>query len=95
MSYFEQYYNVEREKTLRGYTRPLDLTDFDDMNWMTSDEHLEKVATRFDRVSKISLLTKKMIARLSLLDERSYGAGLFGANRAGLYQPRARRKKSK
>ncbi len=29
MSYFEQYYNVAREKTLRGYTAPLDLRTFD------------------------------------------------------------------
>ena len=29
MSYFEHYYNVHREKTLRGFTRPLDLKAFD------------------------------------------------------------------
>ena len=29
MSYFEPYYNVARKKTLRSYTRPLDLSAFD------------------------------------------------------------------
>ncbi len=29
MSYFEDYYNVKGEKTLRGYTRPLNLTTLD------------------------------------------------------------------
>jgi hypothetical protein len=36
---------------------------------------------------KISLLTPEMIAKLSLLDERSYLAGLQGVNEAGLYKP--------
>lgn len=87
MSYFEQYYNVEREKTFRAYTRPLNLTTFDELNWMTSDEHLEKVAKRLDEIQRVPVLTRAMIARLSLLDKRSYDAGLFGANTAGLYKP--------
>src|SRR3990172_7915290 len=35
LSYFEQYYNVEGEKTLRGYTLPLNLKPFDRFHWMT------------------------------------------------------------
>jgi hypothetical protein len=34
-----------------------------------------------------------MIANLSLVDERSYQAGLLGANKAGLYKPPAKRHK--
>jgi hypothetical protein len=87
MSYFEQFYNIEREKTLRGYAGPLNLTTFDHLNWMTRDEHLEAIATRIDAIRRKSLLTKKMIARLSHLDKRSYEAGLLGTDRDGLYQP--------
>jgi hypothetical protein len=87
MSYFEQYYNVAREKTLRGYTAPLDLTPFDRLNWMGSDEHLEAIALRLDRVRKVRLITPAQARDLSLLDERSYEAGLLGANAAGLYRP--------
>jgi hypothetical protein len=92
MSYFEQYYNAEREKTFRAYTRPLNLTTFDELNWMTSDEHLEKVARRLDEIQRVPVLTKAMIARLSLVDKRSYQAGLFGANPAGLYRARSKAK---
>jgi hypothetical protein len=95
MSYFEQYYNVEREKTFRAYTRPLNLTSFDELNWMTSDEHLEKVAKRLDEIQRIPVLRKAMVARLSLLDKRSYDAGLFGTNPAGLYQARSKAKQEK
>ncbi len=87
LSYFEQYYNVEREKTLRGYTRPLNLKVFDNCGWMTRDEPLEGIAQRLDAIPRTPLLTESMIAGLSLVDERSFRAGLVDANEAGLYQP--------
>ena len=87
LSYFEQYYNVEREKTLRSYTRPLNLKVFDNQDWMTRDEPLEEIAKRLDEIPQVPLLTEPMIAGLSLVDERSFRAGLLGANEAGLYQP--------
>jgi hypothetical protein len=87
MSYFEPYFNVDGERTLRGYTRPLSLKPFDRLNWMTNDEHLERIAERIDRVPRVSLLTDEMAAQLSLVDERSYRAGLLGADDAGLFKP--------
>lgn len=93
MSYFEQFYNVERKKTLRSYTVPLNLKAFDRLNWMTSDETLERIGERLDEIRKVRLLTRRMIANLSLVDERSYQAGLLGANKAGLYKPPAKRRK--
>lgn len=93
MSYFEEFYNVERKKTLRAYTVPLNLKAFDRWNWMTSDEALERIGERLDEIRKVPLLTRSMIARLSLVDERSYRAGMLGLNRAGLYKPPKRDKK--
>jgi hypothetical protein len=87
LSYFEQYYNVVREKTLRGYTRPLNLTAFDKHYWMTRDDPLELIAQRLDEIPRVSLLTERMIAGLTRVDERSCQAGLVGANEAGLYKP--------
>jgi hypothetical protein len=87
LSYFEQYYNVEREKTLRNYTRPLNLKVFDNHDWMTRDEPLQGIAQRLDESPRTPLLMESMIADLSLVDERSFRAGLLGANEAGLYQP--------
>jgi hypothetical protein len=78
---------VEREKTLRRYTLPLNLKAFDRWSWMTSDDSLEIIAQRLDRVRKIPLLAQPMISNLSLVDERSYRAGLFGSNEAGLFKP--------
>ena len=91
LSYFEQYYNVEREKTLRGYTAPLNLKAFDRFNWMVSDEPLEQIATRLGEIRKTSVVAPQMIAKLSLVDPRSYQAGLLGAVEGGLYRPSRRR----
>jgi hypothetical protein len=93
MSYFEPFYNVRRKKTMRAYTVPLKLKAFDRSNWMTSDETLERIGERLDEIRQVRLLTPRMIARLSLVDDRSYKAGLLGANKAGLYKPPAKRQK--
>jgi hypothetical protein len=95
MSYFEQFYSVERRKSLRSYTVPLNLKAFDKLNWMISDKPLGRIGERLDEIRSISLLTRRMIAGLSLVDERSYRAGLLGTNEAGLYKPpRKHRKKA-
>lgn len=91
MSYFEQFYNVEREKTLRHYSLPLNLKTFDQWNWMTSDESMERIAQRLDQVRKTPLLTQTMISNLSLVDKRSFQAGLFESNEAGLFKPHRKR----
>ena len=91
MSYFEQFYNVKREKTLRRYTSPLDLKAFDCLNWTTCDGGLERIARRLDTLRSYPILTKGMIRRLSPVDLRSYQSGLAGSERAGLYRPGRKR----
>ena len=87
LSYFEEYYNVEREKTLRGYTVPLNLKSFDKFEWMITDDIMDNIAQRTDEIKRYYLLSSKMEAGLSLVDERLYKAGLQGANEAGLFKP--------
>lgn len=86
MSYFEQYYNVAGEKTLRGYTLPLNLSAFDRHNWMCRDEPLDAVADRLDRTRRVTLLTPAMVELLTLVDERSRQAGLLDSRPEGLYR---------
>ncbi len=88
MSYFELYFNVRGEKTLRSYTGPLNLQSFDKLNWMVSDEPLEAIADRLDEIRRVPLITRRMAARLSLADKRSYQAGMLGVNLAGVFKPR-------
>jgi len=87
MSYFEHYYNLQKEKTLRGYTRPLDLKAFDRCQWMTNDQTMHLIAEKLDRSPRYGIITRAMAGRLSLVDDRSCRAGLHGANKAGLSTP--------
>jgi len=54
---------------------------------MTQDEALDRIADRLEAMRRIPLLTPAMIARLSPVDDRTYRAGLLGANPAGLFRP--------
>jgi hypothetical protein len=87
LSYFEQYYNVAREKTLRAYTTPVNLARFDRLNWLVDDAAMDAIAARLDEVRKYALLSPEQVARLSPVDPRTHEAGLQGANAAGLWHP--------
>ena len=92
LSYFEDYYNVEGEKTMRAYTMPLNLDRLrpasDRRDWMVRDEPMERIAQRLDEIRRVPVLTPPMIANLLPVDERSYRAGLMGVNQAGLHRPK-------
>ncbi|HTG34118.1 MAG TPA: transglutaminase domain-containing protein [Thermoanaerobaculia bacterium] len=87
MSYFEVFFNLKREKTLRGYTLPLNLARFDRLRWTTRDETMEEIATGLERSRKVTILTPGMAERLPLLDARSFEAGLLGSDPEGLRKP--------
>jgi len=87
MTYFEVYYNIAKEKTLRGYTVPLHLRRYDRLGWEVNDEPLDEIANRLDEIRRVTLLSPAQINQLQIVDERSYQAGLLGSDAAGLYQP--------
>jgi len=84
MSYFEGYFNIEGERTLRGYTVPLNLEAFDGCNW---NEPLYAIMRRLDEIRRFSVLPPGMAERLPPVDLRSYQAGLLGSDAAGLFKP--------
>jgi hypothetical protein len=88
LSYFEDFYNVEREKTLRQYSVPLDLSRFDALDWETSNEGLDVIAAKLDTIRHFPLLTTTQAASLAPVDRRLFDAGLSGADWHGLYKPR-------
>jgi hypothetical protein len=87
LSYFEDFYNLDREKTLRQYSAPLDLSRFDALDWEISDGGLDVIAARLDTIRHFPLLTTRQAAALAPVDRRLFDAGLSGANRKGLYKP--------
>jgi hypothetical protein len=79
MTFFESYTNTEREKTLRGYTYPLDLTGFD-QDWMWSELRIAEISHRLYCRKTIPLISADDASRLSLADERFYQANTVGTN---------------
>jgi hypothetical protein len=86
MSYFEDFFNSTGEKTLRAYTRPLDLRTFERLDWIVRDEGLDAIGEKLDEIRKFKVLTPAMIRNLSFADKRSVQAGLLGARKDGLFK---------
>jgi hypothetical protein len=88
ISYFEGFYNLEGEKTLRAYTLPLDLRAFDKLGWEVRDgEPLEAIARRLDELRRFELLPPGAAAELAPVDERSLRSGMLGTDLAGVFRP--------
>jgi len=92
LSYFEDFFNAVGEKTMRGYTRPLNLTAFDKIGWLIHDDVLDAIGERLDEIRKYKPLTPGMIRNLSFADRRSVQAGLLGSKPSGLFKPVRRSK---
>jgi hypothetical protein len=78
MSYFDHYYNWDGERTLRSYSRPISLAQFDRIGWMTSEDDLWPIVNHLEDVSHTKVVPPTGVRRLGRLDRRSYEAGLLG-----------------
>jgi len=79
MSYFEHYYNLSGEKTLRSYSRPVNLDRFQGTAWMTAEDDLWPIAHYLCGIPHRRLLSPTMERRLNRMDERLMAAGRVGA----------------
>ena len=78
LSYFEHYYNLKGERTLRGYSRAVDLRKFDAKHWMTSAEDVWCVPEYLANAHHTLLFPEKVARKLPRLDRRSFEAGQHG-----------------
>lgn len=79
MSYFEHYYNDSGEKTLRAYSRPVNLSRFDRIGWMTAEQDLWEIADYLCGIQHRPLLTRPIERRLYRVDARLMAAGRVGS----------------
>lgn len=78
LSYFEHYYNLRGERTLRAYSVPVNLASLDRRHWMTSENDVWCVPERLIEVKHYPLFPDKVARVLPRLDRRSFEAGLHG-----------------
>lgn len=87
MSYFEPFFNLARNRTLRGFTRPVDLRRFDRLGWSVRDETMDAIASALDRAPRVLLFTRQQIRAFTKVDAVTYRANLQGADPLGLRRP--------
>lgn len=78
MSYFNIYFNLRFQRTLRRYSRPVNLARFDRLNWMTTDKPVWFIAEHLCEIPHVRLLTPAMERNLTRLDPRSVKAEMTG-----------------
>ena len=78
LSYFESYFNLRRQKTLRRHSRPRSLARFDRIGWMTSEEDLWEIPHWLETIRHRRLLPSSREKALGPVDRRMFEAGKVG-----------------
>ena len=78
MSYFNIYFNMRRQRSLRSFSRPVNLKRFDDQQWMTTEKPIWFVIYYLLEIHHYKLLTRGMVKRLHRVDERTFQGELVG-----------------
>ncbi len=78
LSYFESYYNLRGERTLRAYSRPVDLRRLDKRGWMAAEDDVWFVAEALVAAKHCELVPHSVARGLPRLDRRSFEAGMHG-----------------
>lgn len=77
LSYFEDYFNLRGERSLRAFSRPVNLKRFDSQNWQTAAD-VWFIAEYLCEIPHTPLLSPSMRKRLTRVDARSFAAGTIG-----------------
>jgi hypothetical protein len=78
LSYFEHYFNLRREKTLRAYSRPVNLRRFDALDWMSTTDALWEIPAYLCEIPHTPLLPPGAERALHRMDARLFAAGCLG-----------------
>jgi hypothetical protein len=83
MSYFNIYFNMRRERTLRKYSRPVSLARFDRLEWMTTEKPVWFIPYHLVDIPHIELLRPGTTRYLHRADERLFRAEVLGKTLKG------------
>jgi hypothetical protein len=88
MSYFDFFFNINGDKSLRSYSLPFNLTAFNYRNWAITDDDLEYIGDKIESLHHFPVVNTKMIKKLNKASEFMLSAGLLGSNEEGLFKPK-------
>jgi len=78
LSYFNIYFNLRFERTLRRYSRPVNLARFDHLNWMTSDKPIWFIAEHLCEIPHTRLFPTALAKNLTRVDPRTIRGEMVG-----------------
>ena len=78
MSYFNLYFNMRGERTLRNFSRPVNLARFDHLEWMTTEDPVWFIPNYLCDIHHFKLLRPGMVKRLHRVDQRLFQAETMG-----------------
>jgi hypothetical protein len=87
MSYFDFYFNIAGDKSLRSYSLPLDLSIYNSLHWATTDSDLEFIGDKLEKLHHYPVVDKDMINKLKKASNIMLQAGMLGSNEDGLFKP--------
>lgn len=87
MSYFDFYFNIDGDKSLRSYSLPLDLKIYNTRHWTTTDEDLEYIGDKLEKMRHYPVVDKEMLKNLYRASETMLKAGMLGSKAEGLFKP--------
>ncbi len=73
--------------SLRGYTLPIQLHQYDRHQWLTSDEGAQIIMRRLPEIRKVKLFSTDTLANLAPINSISFQAGMAITNLDGAYKP--------
>jgi hypothetical protein len=78
ISYFNLYCNLRKERTLRRFSRPVNLSRFDSQHWMTTENEIWFIPNYLCEIFHYKLVTPSMVKHLTRVDDRLFRAECFG-----------------
>ena len=78
LSYFPIYFNLRGERTLRRYSRPVNLARFDRLHWMTSEKPIWFIAEYLCDIPHFRLLKGGLEKNLTRVDRRTWDSEMVG-----------------
>ena len=78
LSYFNTYFNLRGERTLRRFSQPVNLARFDNRHWMTSNKGIWFVAEYLCDIPHGPLLKRGLEKHLTRVDRRTWDSEMVG-----------------
>lgn len=86
MSYFDFYFNVDRQLSLYAYSHPINLNRYNKWHWRTSEKDLVELGRSFNDFRHYECASIKQLEKMPRVSEKLRDACFLGADPEGLYK---------